>query len=798
MTKGGAGQNDACQQVQSPLMEWDAHTLQVLELDYVRQEWAKRADTPFGRERALTLDLSRDATLVALRLQETDDAVRLLQREPPPPVRGFEPRPALQKAAKAGILSPDELLSVQQLLQTARLYKSHLLPRAERYPHLARHAERLHTLHALEKQIAQCIAPSGEVLDTASERLAQLRRDQQRLHRRITEELQRLIHSLRDALQEPHYTIRGGRYCLPVRSDSRGRVKGIVHDSSASGATLFVEPEPLIELGNRLRELHAAEREEIDAILYGLSRAVEAETDTLGETLDALTHLDAALAAGRLALDWDCTMPVLNTQGEWKLRKARHPMIPRAQAQPIDIELGREWLGVLITGPNTGGKTVSLKTLGLLTLMTLLGLHIPAREGSRIAIPNGIYADIGDEQSLQQSLSTFSGHMRHIIRYLEQAGRYSLVLLDELGAGTDPTEGAALARAILQTLLEREARVVATTHYGELKAFAYHHPRLINAAMEFDLETLQPTYRLLMGVPGASHAIEIARRLGLPVRVAQQATESLGVQQATLTEMIQDLERARRHAEQAEAEWQTKLHDLTQREARLNAERAALEQEKQTYKQRLQQEMEHALEQARAEAEQILRQLRQAPRESKQTAQLQAQMRRLVEGVRASRERAPSAEPAPPAEWQVGMRVRVRSLNKEGALAEPPRDGKAQVFVGKLRMEFPLSDLEPLPEPHQKPAPTRYSKPRLPQPVPLELDLHGKRVEEAQPLLEKYLDDAILAGYNSVRINHGRGTGTLRAVVHQYLKSHPQVRGFHLAPQHEGGEGVTIVLFRGR
>lgn len=352
-------------------MEWDAHTLQVLELDYVRQEWAKRADTPFGREHALTRDLSRDETLVALRLQETDDAVRLLQREPPPPVRGFEPRPALQKATKGGVLSPDELLSVQRLLQTARLYKSHLLPRAERYPHLARYAERLHTLHALEKHIAQCIAPSGEVLDTASERLAQLRRDQQRLHKRITEELQRLIHTLRDALQEPHYTIRGGRYCLPVRSDSRGRVKGIVHDASASGATLFVEPEPLIELGNRLRELHAAEQEEIDAILYGLSRAVEAESDALHETLDALTYLDAALAAGRLALDWDCTMPGLNTQGEWKLRKARHPMIPRERAQPIDLELGREWLGVLITGPNTGGKTVSLKTLGLLTLMTL-------------------------------------------------------------------------------------------------------------------------------------------------------------------------------------------------------------------------------------------------------------------------------------------------------------------------------------------------------------------------------------------------------------------------------------------
>jgi DNA mismatch repair protein MutS2 len=523
---------------------------------------------------------------------------------------------------------------------------------------------------------------------------------------------------------------------------------------------------------------------------------VEAESDALHETLDALTWIDAALAAGRLALDWDCTMPALNTQGEWKLRKARHPMIPRERAQPIDLELGREWLGVLITGPNTGGKTVSLKTLGLLTLMTLLGLHIPALEGSRIAIPNGVYADIGDEQSLQQSLSTFSGHMRHIIRYLAQAGRYSLVLLDELGAGTDPMEGAALARAILQTLLEREARVVATTHYGELKAFAHRHPQLINAAMEFDLETLQPTYRLLMGAPGASHAIEIARRLGLPPRVAQLATESLGVQEATLTEMIQDLERARRHAEQAEAEWRTKLQELAEREARLNADRAALEHDKQTYKQRLQQEMEQVLEQARAEAEHILRQLRQAPRESKQTAQLREQMHQLVEGMRAPRERAAAPLPDQPAEWHAGTRVRIRSLNKEGTLAEPPSDGKAQVFVGKLRMEFPLSDLELLPDSQQKPAPTRYSKPRPPQPVPLELDLHGKRVEEAQPLLEKYLDDAILAGLGSVRINHGRGTGTLRAVVHQYLKSHPQVRGFHLAPQHEGGEGVTIVRLK--
>ncbi len=780
------------------LMEWDAHTLKVLELEYVRGEWAKRAETPGGREHALQRALAREEPLVQLRLQETDDAVRLLQREPPPPMRLADPRPALQKAEKGGVLSPDELLSVQKLLQAARLYKSHLLPRAERYPRLAVYAERLSTLSALEKQIAQCISPAGEVLDSASERLAQLRRDQQRLHKRITEELQRLIHTLGGALQEPNYTIRGGRYCLPVRSDSRGRVKGIVHDASASGATLFIEPEPLVELGNRLRELHAAEQEEIEGILYGLSRAVEASIAPLHETLDALAHLDATLAAGRLALDWDCTAPLINTDGVWQLRGARHPIIPREQVKPIDLELGREWLGVLITGPNTGGKTVSLKTLGLLTLMSLLGLHIPAKEGSRVAIPNGVYADIGDEQSLQQSLSTFSGHMRHIIRYLEQAGRNSLVLLDELGAGTDPTEGSALARAILQTLLEREARLVATTHYGELKAFAYQHPRLINAAMEFDLESLQPTYRLLLGAPGASHAIEIARRLGLPERVARAATETLGAQEATLTAMIQDLERARRAAEDAETEWRAKLNALQARERQLDALRETLEAEKRTLKQRAQQELDAHLAQIRAEAEQILRQLRQAPRESKQTADLREQLTRLIDNARITPQTTAAPADAPPTTpWRVGMRVRVRSIGQIATLAEPPNGAYAQVYLGKVRMPVPLSDLEPLPEPDAPKPQVRASKPRVGY-VPLELDLHGMRVEDAQPLLEKYLDDALLAGYESVRVLHGKGTGALRQMVWNYLKRHPQVRSYHHPPNADGGEGVTIVLFKKR
>ncbi len=781
-------------------MEWDAHSLKVLELPWVLEEWAKRADTPFGRDAVAQRTLTREEELVRLRLQETEEATRLLLQEPPQPMRVGEVRPALQKASKGGVLAPEELLKLADLLRTTRHYKEHLLSRAERYPHLASHAQRLHPLQSLLHQIDDCIAPGGELRDNASETLARIRNDQRRLQKRITEQLQQILHSgqWREMLQEPTYTLRNGRYCLPVRAEYRGRVKGIVHDTSMSGATLFVEPLELVELGNRLRELQSAEQEEIEAILYALSRAVESYAEELEQTLDALTQLDLILAGARLALDWDCTMPLVNTQGYWRLRKARHPMIPKAQVVPIDFEIGREWTGVLITGPNTGGKTVTLKTLGLLTLMTLLGLLVPADEGTEIAIPFGVFADIGDEQSLQQSLSTFSGHIRHIARFLSEAGVHSLVLLDEIGAGTDPTEGSALARAILTTLLEREARVVATTHYGDLKALAYQYPRLQNAAMEFNRETLQPTYRLLMGVPGASHAIEIAQRLGLPESVIRRALESLGVQEVNLMAMIRQLEEARQRAEQAEQEWRKRLAETQSLKQQLEQERKALEEERRTLRTRNQQVLEQTLAQLRAEAEAIFRQLRQASRESKETNLLRERLQQVMEEARSAQAPEP-AETAPtpeaPVEWQVGMEVRVRSLNQRGVLADLPKEGRAPVYLGKLRMEFPLSDLEPL-APSRKPSAKLTKRPRPAEPVPLELMIRMMRVEEALPLLEKYLDDALLAGYERVRIVHGRGTGTLRQVVHQYLSQHPQVKSFRFAEPAEGGEGVTVVWLK--
>lgn len=781
-------------------MEWNPHSLQVLELGWVREEWARRADTPLGRERALTRPLTRNLEAVQLRLQETDEAVRLLQRESPPPMRVPEIRPALPKAFKGGTLTPTELLNLTQLLTTARDYKSHLLSRANQYPRLAYYAHQLHPLQPLERQIEECIDPNGDIRDHASEALAQIRHDQRRIQKRITERLQQIVHAWREWLQEPTYTLRNGRYCLPVRSEHKSKVPGIVHDTSTTGATLFVEPIELVELGNRLRELLSAEQEEIEAILYGLSRAVEPHQQELEATTEALTELDAILSAGRLALDWNGTLPEINTEGYWRLRKARHPMIPQERVVPIDLEIGRDWLCILITGPNTGGKTVTLKTLGLLTLMTLLGLHPPAGEGTHIAIPTGIFADIGDEQSLLQSLSTFSGHIRHIVRFLNEAGTHSLVLLDEIGAGTDPTEGSALARAILTTLVERGARVVATTHYGDLKALAYEHPQFQNAAMEFDAKTLQPTYRLHMGIPGASHAIEIAERLGIPQTVIQRAFQSLKVQEVDLMCMIQQLEVQRKRTEESENEWRQRNAQLAQLQTDLEREKRTLQEERKKAHHRAQEELDQVIRELQRSANTIFQELRQAGRESKHTTQLREQFQQAIQkaeqAIRTPTTPQEEATPTPPPqEWTIGMPVRIPRLNRQGTLADLPKEGKVAVYIGKMRSEFPLSDVEPLP--HKQPARAQLVRiPRPPEYVPHELRIREMKVEEAKPLLERYIEDAILAGYDTVRILHGRGTGTLRNLVHEYLRQHPRVRDFHLADPKDGGEGVTIVKLK--
>lgn len=787
-------------------IDWDSHTLTVLEFPLVRAMWAEQTDTPIGYERVMERTLSADLELVQVRLQETTEATQLLMKEPPPGMSSCkEVRPLISKAQKGGVLAGVEFRELLDAVRTIRLYKEYLQPREERYPRLAHHAQQMQAFKSLEQAIESCIAPGGEILDEASESLAQIRSEQRKLQKRIADQLQSMLssHRWREILQEPIYTIRSGRYCLPVRSEYKARVKGIVHDSSMSGATVYIEPEELVQLGNRTRELESHEQEEIERILYGLSRGVEAEAEPLMNSVTVLSELDAIIAAGRLGLDMDACEPEINCEGVWRLRHARHPLLDPATVVPVDVEIGREFQAVLITGPNTGGKTVTLKTTGLLTLMTLAGLHVPADIGTKIAIPTGIFADIGDEQSLQQSLSTFSGHIRHIVRYLSAARENSLVLLDEIGAGTDPTEGAALAKAILLTLVEAGARVIATTHYGELKAFAYEHPAFQNAAMEFDLETLRPTYRLRLGVPGASHAISIAQRLGIPPGVIQSALDALGTQQVDLMRMISKLEAAQHTAEQVEAEYARLVQETETLKERLADELEAANQARREAKQAAQLEVEETIRQLREEANAILQELRKAQRESKQTTDLQKKLETTVRQVKQKTTETPDiplrSELLPKPEIKKGVRVKVLSLGQVGTVLSEPKNGEVQVQIGSLRATFKMADLDPIPE---KVAPAKKKTVRVSASTPRrmdfmpDIDLHGKRAEEALQAVERFIDDALLQDYDHVRIMHGKGSGALQKVVRNYLKTHPWVARFYDADPEHGGSGTTIVQFK--
>lgn len=787
-------------------MDWDSHTLNVLEFPLVRAMWAEQTDTPIGYERVMERTLISEPELVQVRLQETTEAAQLLLKEPPPGMSSCkEVRPLISKAQKGGVLAGVEFRELLDAMRTVRLHKEFLQPREERYPRLAHHAQQMQVFKSLEQAIESCIAPGGEILDEASEALSQIRSEQRKLQKRIADQLQRMLssHRWREKLQEPIYTVRSGRYCLPVRSEYKGRVKGIVHDSSMSGATVYIEPEELVQWGNRTRELESHEQEEIERILYGLSRGVEAEAELLMNSVTVLGELDAVIAAGRLSLNMDACEPEINHEGVWRLRRARHPLLDPAAVVPVDVEIGREFQAVLITGPNTGGKTVTLKTTGLLTLMTLVGLHVPADSGTKIAIPAGIFADIGDEQSLQQSLSTFSGHIRHVVRYLGAAQTNSLVLLDEIGAGTDPTEGAALAKAILLAFVGAGARVIATTHYGELKAFAYEHPAFQNAAMEFDLETLRPTYRLRLGIPGASHAISIAQRLGIPSGVIQSALDALGTQQVDLMRMISRLEAAQHAAEQVEAEYTRLLRETETLKERLMEELEAANLARREAKKTAQAEVEETIRQLREEANAILQELRKAQRESKQTADLKKQLETTVRQVKQKTAETPEtplrSELLPKLEIKKGVRVRVLSLGQVGTVLSEPKNGDVQVQIGSLRATFKITDLDPIPEKappaKKKTARVSASTPRRMDFMP-DIDLHGKRAEEALQAVERFIDDALLQDYDYVRIMHGKGSGTLQKVVREYLKTHPWVARFYDADPEHGGSGTTIVQFK--
>ena len=791
----------------------DERTLRVLEFSKVTERLASYAVTARGREMAETLEPSADPDDVARRLALTTEA-RDLGADGEVPLRGTSDlREMLGRARIGSVLQPVDLLALRDTLVAIRQVKHFIMARGDRVPLLGEEAVSMSTFEGLEEALRRTIADDGAILDGASADLARLRRAQQSAHARIRQTLEDLLRSpAARMLQDPLIATRGGRYVVPVRQEFKGQFPGVLHDQSSSGATVFMEPLAIVPLGNELRELELAERDEIQRILRELTVQVSALADQIGLAHDALGRVDLAVAKAHLAEAMRAAAPRIRSDGVLRLRRARHPLLT-GEVVPVDVWLGDEFTTLVITGPNTGGKTVTLKSIGLLTLMAQSGLHVPADEGVEINVFAQVFADIGDEQSIEQSLSTFSSHMRAIVEILEQVGHSTdapapgggtkavLVLLDEIGAGTDPTEGVALARALIETLHRAGVRTVVTTHFNELKALAYTHPGIQNASVEFDVDTLQPTYRLRIGVPGRSNALDIAGRLGLDAAIVGRARELLGPEVAAVDRILSDIEADRRAYEfelgEATRHRQEAADLRTQAEQELHRLRA----ERKDVLARLRAEADALLQHARREVDAILASLKASEGPSG-VREARSRLRQLVDELA---DKAPSE--APPGEPLVhvtpGQAVFIVPLNRVGTvLASDDTHGDIEVEAGTIRIKVHITSLLAAPSavavarpeaPPLRPGAERGKAAEAPPAVPITLSLRGLTVDEALPMLDKYLDDAALAGLQRVTVVHGKGTGALRKAVHEFLRRHPHVREFRLGGRGEGESGVTIV-----
>ncbi len=781
-------------------------SLHTLEYPKILERLAQEAAFSASKELALALQPATELREVERRQAYTTEARRLLEARPDAGIRGARDiRPLVVRAERGAMLSPDDLLDVLSTIRSA-IYVARLLGRLdEDFPLLKALGADLPQRPALAERIEQSISEDGEVLDSASPALRRLRIEIRGAQQRLQEKLQSLVNQYRVSLQEPIITLRSDRYVLPVRAEARGQVRGIVHDQSASGATIFIEPLVVVEMNNRLRELFLAERQEVERILMELSAEVGREALALNLDVELLAEIDLHLAKGRYSQLTESNPPRLNDQGRLKLKDARHPLLT-GKVVPIDFRLGDEFSMVVITGPNTGGKTVALKTVGLLTLMAQAGLHIPADDRSEVTIFTRVFADIGDEQSIEQSLSTFSSHLSRIIDILQQADAQSLVLLDELGAGTDPSEGSALARAILMYLLERHVAVVATTHYSELKAFAHDTAGVANASVEFDVETLSPTYRLQIGLPGRSNALAIASRLGLSSDIIEQARQLLGTTGVQMESLLEGLQEDRRAAADERYHLSMERAEAEHLRKQLETERARFEEERVRILNEARAQARRELEQVQARLARIKVDMGRQRLTQEKLDRMRAQVRGMDERaapIPEPRRRAPgAAQPEPEAgPLQVGDTVRVRSFNQTGELVSlPDAKGEVEVQLGLLKVRVAAENIERLSKRQAKAESggdggrgvslPSISEREMPD---MQLDLRGQRVEEVLPAVDRYIHDAYMAGMPFVRILHGKGTGALRQAIRDQLAHHPLVRSYAPAAANDGGEGITVV-----
>lgn len=788
--------------------------LKTLEYDKIISQLASFAGSPLAKQTCTELTPSSDLCEIQARQQETSDALSRLLRRGSISFSGVtDVRGILKRLEIGSILSIGELLRICKLLEVCARVKAYSRGDTEEDSRdsLDELFEALQPLTPVSSEIRRCIISEDELSDDASGTLFKIRRSMRQTNDKIHAQLTSMVNgSARTYLQDAVITMRNGRYCIPVKAEHRGQVPGMIHDQSSTGSTLFVEPMAVVKLNNELRELELKEEQEIEVILSTLSSLVASETETISDDLELLTRLDVIFAKAQLSRSYNGSEPKFNMNGWIRIKKGRHPLLDKKKVVPIDIHLGRDFQLLIITGPNTGGKTVSLKTVGLFTLMGQAGLHIPAFDGSELSIFEEVFADIGDEQSIEQSLSTFSSHMTNIVSILGKATDRSLVLFDELGAGTDPTEGAALAIAILSNLHRRGARIMATTHYSELKVFALSTPGVENGCCEFSVETLRPTYRLLIGVPGKSNAFAISSKLGLSDEIIEEAKTHLTEQDESFEDLITDLENSRVTIEKEREEIDRYKQEIQTLKKRLEQKQDKLENSREAILRKANEEARAILQDAKDYADTTMRNFNKfgkANVSAREMEQERDRLRKKLSGVEKNlaikTEKKPKKE-LKAKDLKIGDAVKVLSLNLKGTVSTLPNDkGNLYVQMGILRSQVNIKDLERIDEPDiTGPGVSKGAggsgkiKMAKSASVSMELNLLGKTVDEAIAELDKYLDDAYLAHMPSVRIVHGKGTGALRKGVHNYLKRNKHVKSFRLGEFGEGDAGVTIVEFK--
>lgn len=787
--------------------------LSSLEYPKIIERLTEKASSPMGKELCRKLQPSTDINKIRLMQTQTKDALtRLFQKGSVSFGSVKDIRGSLKRLEIGSSLGIMEILSVCALLENTSRVKAYSRGDRSDLPSdsLDSMFEQLAPLTPLSSEIRRCILSEDEISDDASPALRQVRRNMKVTNDRIHTQLSGLVNgNARTYLQDSVITMRNGRYCIPVKAEYKGQVPGMIHDQSSTGSTLFIEPMAVVKLNNDMRELELQEQKEIEIILAGLSEQIAEEREAIALNLELMVQLDFIFARAGLAMDMNGSEPVFNEEGRVLLKKARHPLIPKKKVVPIDIRLGDDFNLLIITGPNTGGKTVSLKTVGLLTLMGQAGLHIPALDRSELALFHEIYADIGDEQSIEQSLSTFSSHMTNIVSFLEKADSRSLVLFDELGAGTDPTEGAALAISILSYLHDKGIRTMATTHYSELKVYALSTPGVENACCEFSVETLRPTYRLLIGIPGKSNAFAISSKLGLSDQIIERAKEQISEQDESFEDVLSSLEENRVTIENERLEIARYKEEIKTLKAQLESRQEKLDAQRDRILRQANEEAHKVLEEAKEYADQTMKLFHKFQKNNVDTSAVERERQELRKRMNKAEKNMSDRQETKKPKKQLtakdirpGDSVKVLSMNLKGTVGSRP-DSKGFLFVqmGIIRSKVHLSDLELVDEPVittpslQK---TGAGKIRMSKSasVSTEINLLGRTVDEAIAELDKYLDDAYIAHLKSVRIVHGKGTGALRKGIHDYLRRQKHVFSFRLGEFGEGDAGVTIVDFK--